>query len=600
MFLVSGLIGAVITAFISSLSRGNVVMIILSSIMSFFVVGYFGWVNLPTLSLWGFMGAWFLLWLALGFAVIGSLGEKTNLTARWAFGLATGFILVVPFLASNSFFHAPAYHRLLGEPKVSRFSETVSPVDITHMRIVPYQTARQIANRLLGQDPGLGSRVSVGELQTQSIEGTCTVREHGGTVKVLDLKHKLFMVAPLEHNGFFRWWTNGVTPGYVMVSATDPNEKYLVTAIKSSTTQSDNTRMGQDTSVGGEGFENLKLRYLNAESYFGDYVMRHLYTNGYATRGITDPTFEIDDNCHPYWTITLYEPKIGFSGSDATGVVTVDAQTGEIREYTIANAPKWIDRIQPQSFVTSQLDWWGQFKNGWWNKYFVGQDVIETTPGIQTVYGADGVAYYYTGMQSAGKEESSVGAVLVNTRTKEVKLFEIGGASENAAAASAANAKGVRESRFHSTFPVLYNIGSVPTYFVPLVGDDDLVKMVAFVSLENHNIVGVGRTPEEALRDYQVALSNSGAKLAVDDIVQNTTLEGVVADIAQEQLQGTTFYYVRMEGQAGLEFFGTSTTSPELKWTKPGNRVKVSFSQGAGTVRSLQLGNFDNLDLQMQ
>jgi hypothetical protein len=44
--------------------------------------------------------------------------------------------------------------------------------------------------------------------------------------------------------------------------------------------------------------------------------------------------------------VTKYEKKIGFSGNDAVGIILVNAQTGEIKEHSIAT-PSWVDRIQP-------------------------------------------------------------------------------------------------------------------------------------------------------------------------------------------------------------------------------------------------------------
>jgi ribosomal protein S8 len=35
-----------------------------------------------------------------------------------------------------------------------------------------------------------------------------------------------------------------------------------------------------------------------------------------------------------------YDKKISFAGNDATGIVIVDAQTGVMTDYKIADAPK--------------------------------------------------------------------------------------------------------------------------------------------------------------------------------------------------------------------------------------------------------------------
>ena len=105
-----------------------------------------------------------------------------------------------------------------------------------------------------------------------------------------------------------------------------------------------------------------------------------MYFNGYCTTGLTDYTFEIDDKGKPFWVVTKFEKKIGFSGNDAVGVVVVDAQTGEFREYSIANTPKWVDRIQPIDFVEEQLNDWGDYVHGYWN--FANDEKNKITEGV--------------------------------------------------------------------------------------------------------------------------------------------------------------------------------------------------------------------------
>ena len=84
-----------------------------------------------------------------------------------------------------------------------------------------------------------------------------------------------------------------------------------------------------------------------------------MYLKGIVNAGMTDFTFEIDDDGNPYWVTTLYEHKVGYSGANAIGVATVNASTGETKRYSINDAPKWIDRIQPESFVVDQINDWG-------------------------------------------------------------------------------------------------------------------------------------------------------------------------------------------------------------------------------------------------
>ncbi|MEG1050155.1 MAG: hypothetical protein RSE24_06400, partial [Oscillospiraceae bacterium] len=67
--------------------------------------------------------------------------------------------------------------------------------------------AAKIAEKKLGEKPSLGSQVVLGTPTVQTVDG------------------KLVWVVPLQHSGFFKWITNlQGTPGYIVVSATNPQD----------------------------------------------------------------------------------------------------------------------------------------------------------------------------------------------------------------------------------------------------------------------------------------------------------------------------------------------------------------------------------------
>jgi hypothetical protein len=123
--------------------------------------------------------------------------------------------------------------------------------------------------------------------------------------------------------------------------------------------------------------------------------------------GLTDYTFEIDDQGKPYWVVTRYNKQVGISGNNATGVVIVDAQSGQITDYNMADTPAWVDRVEPQEFIEDQLNDWGEYVRGYWN--FSGEGKLQITEEMTLVYGENNKSYWYTGLSSVGKEESAVG-----------------------------------------------------------------------------------------------------------------------------------------------------------------------------------------------
>lgn len=314
-------------------------------------------------------------------------------------------------------------------------------------------------------------------------------------------------------------------------------------------------------------------------------------TNGYMGTGITDFSFEIRDDGRPFWVVTQFTKRVGFGGADATGVVVVDAQTGNIQAYSINDAPSWVDRVQPHTFISTQLNDWGQYVHGWWN--FAGKDKMTTTSGISLVFGADGQSYWYTGIQSVGADAGTMGFVLVNTRTKEARWYQVAGATETAAVETAESAPGVQSEGYVASNAILYNVAGVPTYFTVLHGDNGLAQMYAFINVVNYSITGVGKSPRLALRDYQLKLSQTRS-VNVEDLVDRETLEAVVAAVAVEVNGASQTYYFLLQGQEGKEYYASSNVSIELKWTRVGDRVDLVLDSGESA--SVNIVRFNNLE----
>ncbi len=126
---------------------------------------------------------------------------------------------------------------------------------------------------------------------------------------------------------------------------------------------------------------------------------------------------------------------------------------------------RWVDRIYDANEIIRQLNWNGGLQSGFFNSIFAQKGVLQTTEGYNYLAIDDDV-YLYTGMTSVGADESNVGFVLVNMRTKDTKFYKMSSAEEFSAMESAEGA--VQEKGYISTFPILLNIGNKPTYFMSL------------------------------------------------------------------------------------------------------------------------------------
>ena len=450
--------------------------------------------------------------------------------------IGVGNLLVLPILTSAPIFYSNSYRSLLGEVKESSFTADVEPVNLSQIRIVDEETAQKLAEKKIGEVPALGSEVQIGELALQKVQ------------------NKLYYVAPLEHRGIFQWLTNHSkgSKGYVMVSATNPQDVRLIQNVN-----------GQE----------VYLKY-QMKGFLFDYLPRHIYFNGLFNIGLSEYSFEVDDDLNPYWVVTLYKNKVGYNGSDAVGAVTVNAQTGEIARYTLDNLPIWVDRVQPEDFVYKQIRDWGDYINGFWNSLFAKTGTLKPTgTELHLIYGNDDNVYWYSGITSSGRDGSSVGFIMVNSRTKEAKWYKVSGADENGAKKSAEGQ--VQEKGYRSGYPILYNIAGVPTYISPLKDKEGLLKAVAFISVENYNLVGVGPDIEGGLRTYQQVLASKGNQFIPSQELKPIKLQGTLSRVSQVVKGGESYFYFMLEGDNRI-FIGTSNTSPKVPLAKVGDIVVMT------------------------
>lgn len=457
------------------------------------------------------------------------------------------FVFVVIFL----FFRSPIFtseaRRELITVEEKEFSSNIEAVDLTQLPTVDKKYAKKLADKKMGEVSGLGSETDLGEFTMQSVNG------------------KLYWVSPLVHSGFFKWYSNKEgTPGYVMVSATDSNDVKLVQSINN---------------------KDILIRY-QKESFFGTDLVRHVQS-AYKNYNLTDYSFEIDDSGNPFWVVTVYTNTIGYTGEVVKGIILVDAQTGKMDKYTIDDAPSWIDRIQPEEICLDQINGWGKLVHGVFN--FSDKDKLMTTDGSNVVYN-NGTCYYYTGITSTGADESTTGFVLINSRTKEVSLYKVSGATENAAQDSAEGK--VQNLGYSATFPILINVEGNATYFMTLKDDAGLVKLYAMVNVENYNIVATSETLKGVQTAYVSALKTNGNSTSLET-ENEVNLTGTVERISASVVDGNTFYYIILKESKDIIFVVPNTISDEVPVTLAGDQVTISYNESAGLITNVL--SFDNL-----
>ena len=466
---------------------------------------------------------------------------------RWtivSFLVIWGFILVMS-VVSSPLISWNAYRNQLGQPEIKTFSDDMQAVDLSQVPIVDRDLAYNLANKKLGERPGLGSQAVLGEPTIQQVNG------------------ELVWVVPLYHSGFFKWITNlEGTPGYIVVSATNVNDVTYV--------------------------EDYPIKY-QPNGYFFDNLTRYVRFTSSLFQGITDYSFELDDSGQPYWVVTTYRNRAGFSLPEATGAVVVNATTGQWERYTLETIPDWVDRVQPEEFILNQIDNSGLYIHGIFN--FSNRDKYQTSEGHAIIYN-NGQCYLFTGLTSVGSDDSAIGFIMVDMVTKEAYRYQIAGATERAAQDSAEGK--VQNYGYKATFPLIINLDGQPTYFMSLKDTDaGLIKQYAFVSVVNYSIVGTGETISAALADYNQALRDGGISSDFSSQETEETITGTVSRIASEYNGSETVYKLLLEGEDGI-FLASASLSHELALTQPDDRVTLQCYR-SGDNSSYRVTSFDNL-----
>ena len=357
----------------------------------------------------------------------------------------------------------------------------------------------------------------LGDRQMGTLSDMVSQFEYSGDSTQINYQGRPVRVAPIAYADLFKWLTNrgqGL-PAYVVVDMV--------------TQEATVTRLPQG------------MKYSFSEPLNRN-IVRHLRFH-YPTMMFSTPEFEIDESGHPWWIAPRVVKTIGlFGGTDIQGAVLVDAVTGQSQYYK--EVPTWVDTLYVPELIMQQYDYHGTLVHGFINSLLGQRDVTITTDGYNYIAMNDDV-YAYTGVTSANADQSNLGFLLCNMRTKETHFYEAPGATEAAARASAEGV--VQDLGYVSTFPLLLNIAGEPTYFIPLLDNTNLVKSYAMVNVAQYQLVATGATVSACEQTYIQMLSDQG--VTTPEELPKTQASGTIAEIRSAVLSGSTYYFLRLEGE---------------------------------------------------
>lgn len=459
---------------------------------------------------------------------------RKQCTVPFFLAVALVIVALVGSVAGWVPLRASAYAELLNVQQ-GDFAQDIEEISYDQIPMLDAASASQLGSRKLGE---LSDMVSQFEILP--------------TYSQINYQNRPVRVTSLRYGDTIKWLTNRSNglPAYLVIDMV--------------TQEAEVVRLDEG------------MKYTTAEHFSRN--LYRLLRFRYPTMMFATPVFEIDDEGTPYWVCPRTVKTIGlFGGTDIHGAVLVNAVTGESEYYE--EVPSWVDRVYSADLIIEQYDYYGRYHNGFLNSMFGQRDVTLTTEGYNYIAIDDDV-YMYTGITSVTSDQSNIGFILCNQRTKETHFYSVAGATETSAQASAQSQ--VQQMRYTATFPLLLNIADQPTYFISLKGDDGLVKMYAMVNVQQYSIVSTGSTVADCEQNYRTALAHNGlireeeAELVVPD---RDTMEGAIAEIRTAVLDGDSYYFIRLEDS---EVFVTvnAAENPLAVILNVGDRVRLSYEIG--------------------
>ncbi len=519
--------------------------------------------NFKSILMYAFLGALCVFYCIVNYVTSGALktpdyapyARKSTLVPKILIGVLLA-VVAIGFVVSSVVFRASSYAEII-DVQTGDFVQEVDEADFSSVPVIDEATTAVLAQRAVSDLDKLGY-VSQFDIQPNYFQ--------------INYKDSPVRVVPLQYSNIIKWLTNAKNglPAYVIVDA--------------------RTQEAELMEVKGG------MKYSTAD-HFNDNVVRHVRFN-YPTYLFDTPTFEIDEEGHPYWIFAKLDMTIGlFGGRDVTGAVICDSVTGECKEYSIDEIRtkeelQWIDRIYSAELLNEQYNFFGRYQGGFWNSILSQKNTYSTTEDYSYLAMNDDV-YMYTGVTSLTNDESITGFILINQRTKDAKYYVMSGAKEASAQASAQGL--VQQYEYTASFPLLLNIDGVPTYFMSLKDASSLVKGYAMINVGQYTLGTTGTTLEECINNYVKVLSDNNIKVSVntDGIDENTgsagsseeklTATGVITDIRTAVVNGNSVYYIKLDS-ADCYYSVKAADAENIVLVNKGDEVTFTITTDEGSI----------------
>lgn len=541
---------------------------LLAAVVSFFVLVNYYWMHLPPINL--LRGDfWLFMILILFLIAINLIIASASNGLKLLFGKKSKVKKVKDVTQYVSLFSGPIRWIFLTILAISLGLGMISFFNGKMFRAKSYANVIKVKNADFKQDFPESNLSTLALLDRESAEkigdtylGTIDKVSQFGISKdyrQITIGKQPFRVSPLEYKSFWKWLTNRQVGINYYVKVNQTTGKAELVKLKEAMKYSDSEYLFRDT--------KRHLRFLHPFTIFGD------------------PSFEVDDQGHPYYVATTYAPKFGLSSLDPNGAILLNAVTGKTKYYHLKDIPKWVDRVYSAENVLSRVNDHYTYQKGYWNTVFSQTGVKQTTDSYNYITIGSNI-YLYTGITSATADASNLGFILVNMRTREVTNYQLASATEKSAMTSAEGE--VQEKGYSATAPTLVKLNGKAYYLVSLKDGGSLVKSYALVDAEDYQQVTVNNDIETLISQF-TDRDTSGLSLNSSTGKKAKIVSGQVDHLASQIISGTTVYYI-LSGNDIYKVRASKDTPDELPFLKIGDHFKAELGE-ANYLQNLKIND---------
>jgi hypothetical protein len=373
---------------------------------------------------------------------------------------------------------------------------------------------------------------------------------------------------PLEFDGSGnKARLHSVVPGYIMVSAEDPN------------------------AIPVERYDGAYSMIVSLGGGQGSEPDRWAYDHGYSGYLLDNPTLELNDQGLPFYTVTLMRPQLGWTFMAPVGVLVINAHTGQISRYGMNDQPSWVDRVYSQGMAMDIANWYGEYSHaGFAGLGSSNANRFQVSGNPVMVYTGNGHPVWRMLLTSHNSDNSVSKIIEMDAAAGAMQIYSpqrpmgvenpVYQAFDNGSGVGAALIKANHYQAVDLTLHIIYGHLTWMATYEPEGSNPSFVG-IGFVDAyeATANNVVFGNSRSAALQNYltQLAGESTANGNPPEQGGQLQTVTGKIAAIGWDITGGQKYWYLTLAGDPGHVYVGTvSSVGPALVLAQPGDSVTVN------------------------